>query len=150
MHSLIRLADANQIGSVMIVIFQNSPTLSQFKHNLIYIIRPPKRSAFGIHDVESLKLVTRSRVYPVTCMNIDFRTISGVIVHTVLETNGLRTTNTFSCTATDMGLLGGLPFTASLAPLTLALKLFVLVTSTCVICYCMVTLDSTYTPVVSS
>ena len=41
---------------------RNSPTLSQFKHNLIQIIRPPKRSTFGIHDVEGLKLLTRLRV----------------------------------------------------------------------------------------
>ena len=41
---------------------RNSPTLSQFKHNLIQVIRPPKRSTFGIHDVEGLKLLTRLRV----------------------------------------------------------------------------------------
>ena len=43
--------------------FRNSSTLSQFKDNLIsQIVRPPKRSTFGIHDVEGLKLLTRSRV----------------------------------------------------------------------------------------
>ena len=35
---------------------RNSPALSQFKHNLIHIIRPLKRSTIGIHDVEGLKL----------------------------------------------------------------------------------------------
>ena len=83
-----------------------------------------------------------------TCVDINFGAISEVIVQTVFATKGLRTTNTFSCTTTDMGLLGGLSLTASLAPLTLMLKLFVLVT--CVICYCMVTPDSTCTSIVSS
>ena len=44
------------------IFVRNYPTLSQFKHNLIQIIRPPKRSTFGIHDVEGLKLLTRLRV----------------------------------------------------------------------------------------
>ena len=83
-----------------------------------------------------------------TCVNIDFGTISDVIVQTVFVAKELKTTNTFSCTATDMGLLGGLSLTASLAPLNLTLKLFVPVT--CVICYCMVTLDPICTSIVSS
>ena len=65
-------------------------------------------------------------------MNTDFGTISDVIVQTVFAAKGLRTTNTLSCTATDMGLLGGLSLTASPAPSILTLKLFVLVA--CVIC----------------
>ena len=40
---------------------RNSPTLSQFKRSLIQMIRPPKRSTLGIHDAESLKLLTRLR-----------------------------------------------------------------------------------------
>ena len=36
---------------------RNPPTLSQYKHNLIQIIRPPKRSTFGIHDIEGFKLL---------------------------------------------------------------------------------------------
>ena len=83
-----------------------------------------------------------------TCVNIDFGTISDVIVQTVFAAKGLKTANTFSCTATDMGVLGGLSLTVSLAPLNLTFKLFVLVT--CVICYCMVHLDSICTSVVSS
>ena len=83
-----------------------------------------------------------------TCLDIDFGTISDVIVQTVCAAKRLRATNTFSCTATDMSLLGGLSLTASLAPLTLTSKLFVLVT--CVISYCMVTPDSTYTSILSS
>ena len=46
----------------MDIFVRNSPTLSQFKHNLIQIIRPPKQSTFSIHDVEGLKLLTRLRV----------------------------------------------------------------------------------------
>ena len=41
---------------------RNSPTLSQYKHNLIQIIRPPKRSTFGILDIETFKLLTHLRV----------------------------------------------------------------------------------------
>ena len=77
----------------------------------------------------------------VTCVNIDFGTISDVMVQTVCAAKGLRTTNSFSCTASDMDRLGGLFLTASLAPLTLTLERFVPVTY--VICYCMVILDST-------
>ena len=46
----------------MDIYVRNSPTLSQFKHNLIQIIRPPNRSTFRTHDVEGLKLLTRLRV----------------------------------------------------------------------------------------
>ena len=49
-----------------------------------------------------------------TCVNNVFCTISCVIVQFVLTAKGLRTTNTVSCTATDMGYLGGL----SLAPIS--------------------------------
>ena len=115
---------------------RNFPTLSKFKHNLIHIIRPPKRSTFGIHNVESFKLLTRLRVEFSDLREHRFR-------HNFRcnsrAAKGLRTTNTSPYTATDTGLLGGLSLTASLAPLTLTLKLFVLVTS--VICYCMVTPD---------
>ena len=41
---------------------KNSLTLSQFKHNLIQIIKPPKRSTFRIRDVGGVKLLTRLRV----------------------------------------------------------------------------------------
>ena len=107
----------------------------------ITIIRLPKRSTFGIHDVEGLKLLTCLRVKFSDLREHRFRQnfrCNILIVQTVCAAKGLRTTNTFSCTATDMGLLGGLSLTVSLAPLSLTLKLFVLVT--CAICYCM--LDS--------
>ena len=68
-----------------------------------------------------------------TCVNINFGTISNVIVQTACVAKGLRTTNTFSCAPTDIALLGGLSLTTSLALLTLTLKLFVLVAG--VICY---------------
>ena len=83
-----------------------------------------------------------------TCVNINFGRISNVIVQTVCAAKGLRTTNTFSCTATDIALPGGISLTAFLAPLTLTLTFFVLVAG--VICYCMLTLDSTRTSIVSS
>ena len=76
------------------------------------------------------------------------KTKADVIVQTVFAAKGLTTTNTFSFTATDMGLLRGLSLTASTAPLTLTLMLFVPVTG--VICYCMVALGSTCTSIVSS
>ena len=82
-----------------------------------------------------------------TCMNTDFSTTSDVIVQPVFCGKRLRTMNTFSCIATNMGLLGGISLTASLAPVALTFKRFVLVT--CVICYCMVTLDSTCASIVS-
>ena len=50
-----------------------------------------------------------------TCVNIDFSRISDVIVQTACAPKGLRTTNTFSCTATDMGLLGVLFLTACIS-----------------------------------
>ena len=74
--------------------------------------------------------------------------ISDEVVQTVFAAKRVKTTKTFSCTATDTGPLGGLSSTAPPALLTLTLKLFVLVI--CVICYCMATLDSTCTSVVSS
>ena len=81
-----------------------------------------------------------------SCVNTDFGTISDVIVQTVLVAKGLRTrtTNTFSCNATDMSLLGGLSLIACLAPMILTFKVLALVT--CVICYCS---DSTCTSAVS-
>ena len=68
-----------------------------------------------------------------TCVNMDFGTISNLIVQTVSAAKGLRTTNTFSCAATDIALPGGFSLTGFLAPLTLTLKLVVPVAG--VICY---------------
>ena len=64
---------------------------------------------------------------------MNFGTISDLIVQTVCAANGLRITNTFSCTAMDIALPGGLSLTAFLAPLTLTLKLLVPVAGA--ICY---------------
>ena len=83
------------------------------------------------HDVESLKLLTRLRVKFIDLREHRFR-------HNFRCNNsptcffadkGLRTMNTFSCTATDIGLLGRLSLTASPAPLTLPFKLSVLKSS---------------------
>ena len=59
-----------------------------------------------------------------TCVNIDFGTISNVIVQTVCAAKGLRTTNTFSCTATDIALPGGLSLIASLSCVGFDIKAF--------------------------
>ena len=37
-------------------------TVSQFKTKLINLVRPPKKSTFKIHDINGIKLLTRSRV----------------------------------------------------------------------------------------
>ena len=39
-----------------------SPTFSVFKRELMSLIRPQKRSLFGFHDIEGLRLLTRLRV----------------------------------------------------------------------------------------
>ena len=80
-------------------------------------------------------------------MNIDFGTISNVIVQTVCAEKELRTMNALlHCH------LYGSPRRTFLdrvsSSVDFHIKTFVLVT--CVICYCMVTLDSTCTLVVSS
>ena len=39
-----------------------SPTISVFKRELMSLIRPKKRSLFGFHDIEGVRLLTRLRV----------------------------------------------------------------------------------------
>ena len=41
---------------------KSSPTVSVFKRELMSLIRPPKRSLFGIHNIEGVRLLTRLRV----------------------------------------------------------------------------------------
>ena len=41
---------------------KNSPAVSVFIRELMRLIRPPKRSLFGIHDIEGVRLLTRLRV----------------------------------------------------------------------------------------
>ena len=42
---------------------KNSPTISVFKRELMHLIRPRKRrSLFGFHDIEGVRLLTRLRV----------------------------------------------------------------------------------------
>ena len=84
---------------------------------VVYEIKLNLNLNFGIHDVEGLKLLTQ--------------------LNSVIEENKHLLLH-----CQRYGLLGGLSLTASLAPLTLTLNLFVPVTG--VICYCMVTLDSTW------
>ena len=39
-----------------------SPTITQFKNNLLMFIRPVKRLSFGINDIHGIKLITKMRV----------------------------------------------------------------------------------------
>ena len=41
---------------------RSSRTISEFKRNLLKLIRPPKRSIFNIYDLEGIKLFTQLRV----------------------------------------------------------------------------------------
>ena len=42
---------------------KNSPTISVFKGELVRLVRPSKKSYFGIHDIEGIRLLTRLRVH---------------------------------------------------------------------------------------
>ena len=102
-----------QKWNLLDISIRNSPALSQFKHNLIQIIRPPKRSTFGIHDVEGLKFLTRLRVkfsdlrehrlrHNFRCNSTNCFCGEGTEDNEHCHRYGLRTTNTFSCTATPI------------------------------------------------
>ena len=41
---------------------KSSPTVTVFKRELMRLIRPQKRSLFGFHDIEGVRLLTRLRV----------------------------------------------------------------------------------------
>ena len=41
---------------------RNCPTISGFKQQLVRLVRPTKKSTFGAHDIEGVRLLTRSRV----------------------------------------------------------------------------------------
>ena len=42
---------------------KNFPTISVFKQELVRLVRPSKKSYFGIHDIEGIRLLTRLRVH---------------------------------------------------------------------------------------
>ena len=42
---------------------KNSPTISVFKRELVRLVRPSKKSYFGIRDIEGIRLLTRLRVH---------------------------------------------------------------------------------------
>ena len=42
---------------------KNSPTISVFKGELVRLVRPSKKSYFGINDIEGIRLLTRLRVH---------------------------------------------------------------------------------------
>ena len=44
------------------VALQSSQTISEFKRRLIYLVRPPKRSVFNIHDLDGVKLLARLQI----------------------------------------------------------------------------------------
>ena len=41
---------------------ENSPTISLFEKELVRLVRPTKKSFFGIHNIEGVRLLTRLRV----------------------------------------------------------------------------------------
>ena len=41
---------------------KSSPTVSVLKRELMRLVRPPKRSLLGFHDIEGVRLLTRLRV----------------------------------------------------------------------------------------
>ena len=41
---------------------KNCPTISGFKLQLVHLVRPTKKSIFGVHDIEGVRLLTRLRV----------------------------------------------------------------------------------------
>ena len=41
---------------------RNCPTISGFKLQLVRLVRPTKKSIFGVHDIEGVRLLTRLRV----------------------------------------------------------------------------------------
>ena len=44
-------------------LLKNSPTVSVFKRELVRLVRPSKKSYFGIHDIEGIRLLTGLRVH---------------------------------------------------------------------------------------
>ena len=52
------LSEWNQLDETI----KNSPTISVFKRELVRLVRQTKKSFFGIHDIEGVRLLTRLRV----------------------------------------------------------------------------------------
>ena len=52
------LSEWNQLDKAI----KSSPTISVFKRELVRLVRPTKKSFFGIHDIEGVRLLTRLRV----------------------------------------------------------------------------------------
>ena len=52
------LSEWNQLDETT----KNSPTISVFKKELVHLVKPTKKSFFGIHDIEGVRLLTRLRV----------------------------------------------------------------------------------------
>ena len=51
----------------------NSPTISVFQREPVRIVRPSKKSYFGIHDIEGKRLLTRLRVQFINLREHRFR-----------------------------------------------------------------------------
>ena len=52
------MSEWNQLDETI----KNFPTISVFKRKLARLIRPSKKSYFGIHDIEGIQLLTRLQV----------------------------------------------------------------------------------------
>ena len=77
-----------------------SPTVSVFKRELMSLIRPQKRSLFGFHDIEGVRLLTCLRAeFSDLREHIDLDIIFSAPVPCASAGLELKIMNTFSCTA---------------------------------------------------
>ena len=89
---------------------KSSPTASVFKSELMRLIRQPKRSLFGFHDIKGVQLLTRLRVeFSDLREHITF----SAPVPCASARLGLEITSTFSCTTHATVVIAGTSLTAS-------------------------------------
>ena len=95
---------------------KNSPTISVFKRELVRLVRLSKKSYFGIHDIEGIRLLSRLQVHLATFANIEIN--FNALVPCAFVKLGLRTMNTSSCTAHTTVIIGKTSLTVSRMLLT--------------------------------
>ena len=92
---------------------RNCPTISGFKLQLVRLVRPTKKSTFGAHDIEGVRLLTLLRVQFSDLHEHRFRHSFTAPIPCVSAKRALRTMNIFFCTAHAIPIIVRTSLTAS-------------------------------------
>ena len=78
---------------------KNSSAISEFKRELVHLVRPSKKSYFGIHDIQGIRLLARIRVHFSDLREHKFRHKFQCSSPICLCQTSIENNEHFSCTA---------------------------------------------------